>query len=103
MFDVMTHLESSNGVVSCVKGNKQSITATSSIIEQLQQNSSILQKAIAKLNSKGAKKIINTIVPYLQFAKKHPVGLLSKSSSETKAIGNYQALWQLHCIHYIVF
>jgi len=40
MFDVMTRVESINGVVSCVKGNKKSITAITSIIEKLQQNSS---------------------------------------------------------------
>jgi len=71
MFDVMTRVESINGVVSCVKGNKKSITAITSIIEKLQQNKSILQKAISRPNSKGAKKIINTIVPYLQFASRN--------------------------------
>jgi len=56
MFDVMTCVESINGVVSCVKGNKKSITAISSIIEKLQQNKSILQKAISRPNSKGVKR-----------------------------------------------
>jgi len=71
MFDILTRVESINGVVSCVKGNKKSITAISAIMQKLQENNSILQKAIAKPNSKGAKKIINTIVPYLQFASRN--------------------------------
>ena len=51
MFDAITRFETMNGVVACVKGNKQSIDAVSSLIEHLHENSTILQKAISKPNS----------------------------------------------------
>jgi len=103
MFDVLTHLESINGVASCLKGNKQSITATNFVIEQLQQNSSILQKAISKPNRKRCKENNQYYCTLSSVDKlKHPVWFLPKSSSETKVIGDYQALWQLHSIHHIV-
>jgi len=67
MFDITTQFVSINRVIGYVKG--KSITAISSIIEPLQDNSHILQKAISKPNIKGVKQIINTIVPYLQFKR----------------------------------
>jgi len=71
MFDAITRFETMNGVVACVKGNKQSIDAVSSLTEHLHENSTILQKAISKPNSTGARKILHTIVPYLQFASRN--------------------------------